>query len=130
MKINCRAMLLSALALLILLTAGCTQTAKYDADVRLVREGYLQMNPSVPIGKAFDQFFINDSWTSFTSTNNEKIVEFNGECTFNDEPATLKVQFEIFGNEFSVYHVGLNKVPLDDLEGLGVLDKILSEYQP
>ena len=129
MRIIFRFVGLIFLPLIILSLAGCDGT-NYDRDVQLVREGYLQINPNVPIGKAFDQFFINDSWKSFTSTENQKIVEFNGECTFNDEPATLKIQFEIFGNEFRVYHVGLNKVPLNDFEGLGVVDKILSEYRP
>ena len=130
MKINFRFVGLIFFALIIFLSTGCSEGTKYDANVQMVREGSLNMNPGVPIGKAFDQFFINDSWRSFTSTENEKIVEFKGECTFGNEPATLKVQFEISGNEFNVHYVGLNNVPLNDLDGLGVLDKILSEYQP
>lgn len=133
MKTDFRFGLLVFPMLMIFLFTGCSGTnsgTKYNADVRLVREGYLHMNPNVPIGKAFDQFFINDSWKSFTSTENEKIVEFKGDCSFDNEPATVKVQFEILGNEFIVHYVGLNNVPLNDLDGLGILEKVLSEYRP
>lgn len=129
MKINFRLVLLSSLVLTVFLMAGCGGN-NYDTNVRLVREGHLEAYPNIPVGKAFDQFFINDSWKSFTSTENEKIVEFNGECTFDNAPATLKVQFAITGNYFHVHYVGLNNVPLNDFDGLSVLDKVLSEYKP
>ena len=129
MKINFRLVLLSSLVLTVFLMAGCGGN-NYDTNVRLVREGHLEAYPNIPVGKAFDQFFINDSWKSFTSTEKEKIVEFNGECTFDNAPATLKVQFAITGNYFRVHYVGLNNVPLNDFDGLSVLDKVLSEYKP
>ena len=121
--------LLSFLVLSSLFLIGCSGTG-YDANVRLVREGHLNMNPGVPIGKAFDQFFINDSWKSFTSTENEKIVEFKGDCTFFNAPVTMKIQFKLSGNEFEVKYVGMDDIDLDYFEGLGVVEKVLSEYRP
>lgn len=59
------------------LFVGCAGGG-YDKNVLMVREGTMNMNPSVPVGKAFDQFFANGKWQSFTSTENELIVEFNG----------------------------------------------------
>lgn len=124
-----RVVVLIFLPLIILSLTGCGGTS-YDRNVRLVREGSLQMNPTVPIGKAFDQFFINDSWKSFTSTENEQIVEFNGDCNLLDVPVTVKIQFLITGNSFNVKYVGIDDVPMDGLDGLSVLDKVLSEYRP
>ena len=129
MKFAFRFGLLISPILIIFLFTGCSGT-KFDRNVQLVREGSLLMNPNVPIGKAFDQFFINDSWKSFTSTENEQIVEFNGDCSFADLPATVTIQFRITGNEFTVKYVGIDEVGLNDLEGLSVLEKVLSEYRP
>ena len=59
-------------ALMVLtLFGGCSSSgSSYDKNVLMVREGTMNMNPSVPIGKAFDQFFANGKWKSFTSTEN------------------------------------------------------------
>ena len=129
MKFAFRLGLLISPILIIFLFTGCSGT-KIDRNVQLVREGSLLMNPNVPIGKAFDQFFINDSWKSFTSTENEQIVEFNGDCNLLDVPVTVKIQFLITGNSFNVKYVGIDDVPMDGLDGLSVLDKVLSEYRP
>lgn len=125
-----RIFILGALALMIFLTAGCSETAKYDKNVLLVREGTMYMSPNVPVGKAFDQFFGDGKWKSFTSTENETIVEFNGDCTFEDKPATFRIQFSISGNEFQMKYVAINNVPLTYLDGLEVLEKVFEEYQP
>lgn len=110
------------------LIAGCGE--KYDKDVMFVREGTLYMAPTVPVGKAFDQFFTNGTWRSFTSTDNEKIVEFKGDCTWNDEPARATVQFVINGNEFQVKYFGINGSGIDDFSAIMSIEKILDEYKP
>ncbi len=57
--------------LTITLFAGCG--SKYDENVMTVREGHFDGYPDVPIGAAFDQFFADGQWESFTSTSNETI---------------------------------------------------------
>ena len=130
MRIDFRFVPIIFSVLIIFLFAGCSDTKKYDMNVQMVRDGSLYMNPNVPVGKAFDQFFVNGKWKSFTSTNNEKIVEFTGDCTFADAPATFNIQFVIDGLEFSTHYVAINNVPLNDFDGISALEKILSEYRP
>lgn len=113
------------------LFAGCSSGgSSYDKNVLTVREGTMNMNPSVPIGKAFDQFFVNGKWKSFTSTENELIVEFNGECTWYNKPADMKVQFVLSGNEFSLKYIGINGFDMNYFDSLEILEKVLSEYRP
>ena len=64
-----------SLLLIGIFIAGCGGE-KYDKSILLVRNGTLKMNPNVPIGKAFDQFFANGKWQSFISTENKTFVEF------------------------------------------------------
>lgn len=107
---------------------GCGDS--YDKNVLVVRNGNFYMNPNVPVGKAFDQFFANGKWKSFTSTENETIVEFNGECTWYNAPAQMTVQFNVEGTDFILRYVDINGVKMDFDESIGIMDKVLSEYKP
>lgn len=116
-----------SLLLLTLTAAGCGDS--YDQRVMSVRDGTFYMNPSVTVGKAFDQFFVGGKWKSFTSTENEDIVEFSGECSWYNAPATMTVQFDLDGKEFSLRYVDINGVQMDYDDSLEILAKILSEYK-
>lgn len=107
---------------------GCGSNDKY---VTMVKEGTLYMEPNVPVGKAFDQFFSNGKWKSFEN-NGYRYVEFNGECTWYNAPAKLTIQFQLdtHDNTFSVYHVGINGTNLDDFDSLSIVAKVLEEYNP
>ncbi|MBE8948987.1 MAG: hypothetical protein SR3Q1_00080 [Quinella sp. 3Q1] len=109
--------------------AGCGGE-KYDKNVQLVRNGTLKMNPNVPIGKAFDQFFANGKWKSFTSTENKSVVEFNGDCSWYNAPAKMTIQFIIVEeNAFNLEYVGINDVAMNLFESTGIVEKVLSEYK-
>lgn len=111
------------------LAAGCGDS--YDKTVQIVRNSTLAMNPNVPVGKAFDQFFANGKWRSFTSTENETIVEFSGECTWFNAPAKMLVQFNIIdGESFMLQYVDINGVAFDFMDSASVIEKVLSEYRP
>ena len=111
-----------------IMTAGCGDN--YDKTVLVVRNGTFYMNPDVPVGKAFDQFFANGKWKSFTSTENETIVEFNGECTWYNSPANMKVQFNVEGTSFLLRYVDINGVKMNFDDSIAIMDKVLSEYKP
>lgn len=115
-----------SLVLIGIFMAGCGEN--YDKTVQLVRNGNLKMNPDVPIGKAFDKFFANGKWKSFISTENQTVVEFNGDCTFDGSPAKTKVQFIVDGNSFNLEYVDINGVALNLFESAAVIEKVLSEY--
>lgn len=108
------------------LFAGCGD----DKYVQTVKNGSLDMAKGVPIGKAFDQFFNNGKWESFVSDNNERIVEFNGECRWNNNPATCCIQFRILNNSrFEVCYLDINGVSMNWLDGSSILNKVLYQYR-
>lgn len=103
----------------------------YDKNVMQVREGTLYINPSVPVGKAFDQFFTDEKWTSFKSTEGERVVEFTGKCSWYNAPAKIKIQFTLYGKrEFETNYVAINDVELSLIEGAAIIEKVLEEYRP
>lgn len=102
-----------------------------DKNIQLVKNGTMDNMPNVPIGKAFDQFFSNGKWTSFKSTDNKQMVEFNGNCLFLDEQVSMKIQFEILNDtRFALYYVGMDGEDLPDVTRPDVLNRILEDYKP
>ncbi|WP_196243094.1 hypothetical protein [Selenomonas ruminantium] len=89
------------------------------------------MEPNVPVGKAFDQFFTNGKWKSFEN-NGYRYVEFNGECTWYNAPADFTIQFQLdtSNKNFSIYYVEINGSSLNDFDSLGVVSKVLEDYNP
>lgn len=128
MKTKLTVLSVISLMLVSIFMAGCGGE-KYNKTIQLVRNGTLQMNPNVPIGKAFDQFFAKGKWESFTSTDNQTVVEFNGECTWYNAPAKIKVQFIVNGNNFNLEYVDINGVSMNLIERAGIIEKVLSEYK-
>lgn len=117
---------LITISMVTVLFTGCGE----DKYVQLVRNGNLNMAENVPIGKAFDQFFNNGKWKSFMSENDERIVEFNGECLWNNNPATCCVQFRILNdNTFEVAYLDINGVGMNWLDNYSILNKVLQQYK-
>ena len=114
------------ISLMSVLFAGCGD----DKYVQTVKNGSLDMAKGVPIGKAFDQFFSNEKWESFVSENNERIVEFNGECRWNNNPATCCVQFRILNDSrFEVSYLDINGVSMNWWDSSGILNKVFKQYK-
>ena len=113
----------------ILLTINLSGCGSNDEYVQMVRNGHMNMNPNVQVGKAFDQFFSKSDWKSFQSTDNERIVEFNGESEFFDQKVPVKIQFIVEGDSFSLHYMRLGELELDGITGVGALAEILNSYK-
>lgn len=114
------------ISLMSVLFVGCGD----DKYVQTVKNGSLDMAKGVPIGKAFDQFFSNEKWESFVSENNERIVEFNGECRWNNNPATCCVQFRILNDSrFEVSYLDINGVSMNWWDSSSILNKVFQQYK-
>ena len=114
------------ISLMSVLFAGCGD----DKYVQTVKNGSLDIAKGVPIGKAFDQFFSNEKWESFVSENNERIVEFNGECRWNNNPATCCVQFRILNDSrFEVSYLDINGVSMNWWDSSSILNKVFQQYK-
>lgn len=106
---------------------GCSQS--YDEHVQMVRNGTMNMRPNVPVGEAFDQFFKDGEWKYFEATDNSKVVEFSGKCSWEGKTATATIQFIITGDKsFQLGHTDINGVSLNKLESTAMVEKVLESY--
>ena len=104
------------ISLMSVLFAGCGD----DKYVQTVKNGSLDMAKGVPIEK----------WESFVSENNERIVEFNGECRWNNNPATCCVQFRILNDSrFEVSYLDINGVSMNWWDSSSILNKVFQQYK-
>ncbi len=113
-----------------LMASGCGSSK--DAYVQAVYDGTLQAEPNIPIGKAFDQFFKNEKWKSFKSKEQQRIVEFNGDCTWKKQETHAVIQFTVDEDtkDFQVSFVQIGSQKMNLMESLGVVEKILKNYKP
>ena len=82
-----------------LIFVGCGRNA---ADcIAIVRDGHFNMNPSIKIGNAFDQYFKNGNWKAFKAADNADVVEFTGEFTWSLEIITAIASNELLFIQFS-----------------------------
>lgn len=109
---------------------GCAD--KGERNIQLVKNGTMDSNPNVPIGRAFAQFFSGGNWKAFTTKKGKEIVEFNGRCMFLDiEEVPMKIQFEILNKErFSLVHMNIDGENIDIESGSIILAGILEQYEP
>ena len=100
-----------------------------DKQVQTVRNGTMQMEPNIKIGDAFDEFFADGKWKSFKSTDKSQVVEFNGDCTWNDKPAKCRIQFIMNkdGKHFELGAVSINGKDMNKLEAAAIVDKALTD---
>lgn len=88
-----------------------------DQYIQMVVNGYRVEDPEHTYGEAFDAFFASPQWEFFVSDEDEKVVEFTGDCTYLDAPVTACVQFIIneTDNTFEATWLDFNGVPQNTL---------------
>lgn len=83
--------------------------------IQMVTGGYRIDDPEFTYGDAFNSFFSSPHWEFFISEDDEKIVEFTGDCTYRDTPVTACIQFVIYEEDetFEAVWLDFNEVPQD-----------------
>ena len=127
--------LVKVLVVISILFAGCGRNA---ADcIAIVREGHFNMNPSIKIGNAFDQYFKNGEWKAFKAADKADVVEFTGEFAWDldQQKAKIYMQFILNENEqgnmiFNVQRMDINGITVDNETLTFMISKILSGYRP
>ena len=140
-----------------LLFSGCGKNSLNDMNVEFLRQGSFQVNPTIKVGNAFDQFFTNGKWHSFKSTDGARIVEFSGDIVSQESKAAIAmlqittgnlnsnfkdstlenqnksmkvvVQFIINGQNFDTQYLEIDGSPMNQLMILSMIEKILSDYR-
>ena len=119
-----RVILIGVFLTFLLCLLGCGNEDKY---VAMVKTGNLQIEPNIEVGKAFDEFFVHPKWESFESDDHKRVVEFNGDCTWDDKPAKCTIQFVINNDtEFEVVYVAINDVSINLEDGMEIVRKALT----
>ena len=113
--------------MLLLSVMGCGPEDKY---VTLVKNGTMYMEPNIQVGKAFNNFFANPKWHSYTEGTGKyerHIVEFTGDCRWNNSPAKCTVHFIVTSDtEFQLQYVAINNVEMDTEDSVDILHKALT----
>lgn len=98
--------------------------------VRFVKEACPEAYPNVSYGEAFGGFFGNCKWEYFQSEDNQDVVEFSGNCMYDDKTAVVKAQFLVSYDEGKgeLYTMSINDEIQPELVQAMLLAKIFSGY--
>lgn len=99
-----------------------------DADnkyVQMVKGGYRADDPNVTYEDAFTSFFGTPRWKYFESEDGQDVVEFTGDCTYQDVPVKARIQFVVDeeNGTFEASYLAFNEVPQDALTLAAVIAK-------
>lgn len=98
--------------------------------VRFVKEACPEAYPNVSYGEAFGGFFGNCKWEYFRSEDNQDVVEFSGNCMYDDKTAVVKAQFLVSYDEGKgeLYTMSINDEIQPELVQAMLLAKIFGGY--
>lgn len=96
-----------------------------DPAIATVKSGTLDYFPEPTVGEAFEKFFAEPEWKTFTSEEGLTIVEFTGKCTLDGEDADCLIQFSVSkDNTFETYYAEIDKEKLSDEDILTVYETV------
>ncbi len=122
--IGCVALAVVAVVLMIIFLGGGD-----DEYVKGIKTGVFEEFPEPTIGEAFESFFDDPEWDSFTTEEGLTVVEFNGVCTLDGEEADCCVQFLIAEDgSFETYYAEINEEALSE-EDIVVMYEIIYGYE-
>lgn len=99
--------------------------------VEFVKNGCPRAYPNTSYGEAFGSFFSNPSWKYFKSNNGEDIVEFKGDCFYQEVDVTATIQFVLdYDNEAcEISYFDMNGVKQNLLVTGIIISKIFDDYE-
>ena len=91
-----------------------------DSDnkyVLMVKNGYRENNPALTYDKAFSAFFGTPRWKYFKGDEGKNVVEFTGDCTYQDAAVKAMIQFAVDekNGSFEAVYLAFNEVPQNRL---------------
>lgn len=126
--------LIAVIGVIVVLIVGVAlaSMAGESEEVTRVKEGhfidYSEDEGYTDIGTAFENYFSDTSWESFTSEDGMEIVEFNGTCMYYDKETNCSIQFELYDDGgFSIYAMEFNGVPQNTLMIDAVVENAMEE---
>ena len=99
-----------------------------DADnryVQMVKGGHRSVDPDLTYEAAFSAFFGTPRWKYFQGEDGQDVVEFTGDCVYQDVPVKARIQFIVDeeNGTFEAAYLALNEVPQNALTLIALLAK-------
>ena len=100
-----------------------------NSYINMVKGGHPTSYPNTTYEKAYRNFFANPKWQYFKSEAGQNIVQFDGDCTWNGDPAHAVIQFDVDAknNTFSVSATEIDGVPQNIFSIMSMQDTIFSD---
>jgi hypothetical protein len=87
-----------------------------DPRASFVKNGTLDGYPDMTVGEAFEQFFGNPQWEYFEADTGESVVEFTGDCVYQEVDVEANLQFILHEDDtFEVGALSFNDVLQSEL---------------
>ena len=131
------------MSLLILGLAGCSASSMKNIEkeltdqlsniadaenkyVLMVKNGHRENNPNLTYSAAFENFFGTPTWKYIKTESGENVVEFTGDCTYQDTQVKARLQFIVDeeAGKFEAGYLGFNEVPQSALIRSALLEKV------
>ena len=81
-----------------------------DERIDGVKGGNPSLIPNITYEDAYAHFFGNPTWRYFDADDGSEVVEFVGDCTYNDDPAEVYIQFVLGDDDTFTMHYARLKV--------------------
>ncbi|EJQ42116.1 hypothetical protein IEE_04279 [Bacillus cereus BAG5X1-1] len=101
-------------------------TTKDHEHVQQIKTAKLPGYENMMIEEAFHKFFKNPKWKYFVSKDHEDIVEFTGNCAYQEQEVKAKIQFVLDkeGQTFKLKAMALNDIAQNELTTAAMLHSI------
>ena len=111
-------------------TIAHSQSAN-DKYVQMVKNGYPSSHPSVSYDQAFTAFFSSPQWKHFKAEDGREVVEFTGDCTYQNTPVKARIQFVVHEQQetFETAYLAFNEVPQNKLILTALIEKAFSSAE-
>lgn|GEM_PF-2815914 len=122
---------------IVFLISGCSNKGvdnikKENKYVSMVKNGHPDKYPDSTYGKSFDKFFGSPTWKYFKSDDGKDVVEFTGDCKYENVKVKSKLQFilDVDSGTFEAGALSFNEVPQNKLITASLLNKVFEESIP
>lgn len=121
--------MIGVLVLLVVVFMGVVGVFNGDEKyVEAVKSGHPVAYPDITYEEAYNSFFDSPKWKYLKTDDGLDIVQFDGECTYDGEPAHMVVQFKVnvSSGDFDIYAMELDDNPQSILD-IAVIQSVIFE---
>ena len=109
---------------------GTKANPMQDSRIDTVKSQQIFKDEAITYGECLDNKCTEPEWTIFSSTDNKKVVEFNGNVVYNNMNSSLKIQF-VYNNSddyWALSYMSLNGTAMDSNGAALILNYLCSDY--